>query len=394
MPGGEGQGGQNDSGLEAAYYSVAVVLLGAVVWYYYKNQIASFIFSFEFYQLSAMLFVTETIGMLLFFLPQTYIDNLLSVMGADEIARVIALIEGADSTNIDVLQLLDIMTITGRYFMLWMSPVWLGLVGYLYVNANSSRFKQSYSMESLRKAEKTNWPFISTVVGTKLTKLGLDEGDFAMSVQPMAFAKKQKLLIEYTEKGQVKAKVDRAKSYEAFCLQMGLPWTGLLQDYPEYVIALFAVFAAKGLHDSKTADNLLRQIGASALGKSKKLDYSGAREILAKHIGSMKVARAVAPHAYLYTAMASMLELARTDGVIASAEFLWLKTIDRPLWYVLNNVGRCVAFTEVAGPIAHYNVEKKLRRPLKTPMVDEAIDALEEAVSEIIYKPDEDDANG
>ena len=88
--------------------------------------------------------------------------------------------------------------------------------------------------------------------------------------------------------------------------------------------------------------------------------------------------------------MASLLELARDDGVLAGAEFLWLKTIDRPLWYMLNSVGRRTAFPEVAGPFGHWMVEKRLRRPLKTPMVAEAIDGLEEAVAEVIYKPDED----
>ena len=55
---------------------------------------------------------------------------------------------------------------------------------------------------------------------------------------------------------------------------------------------------------------------------------------------------------------------------------------------MLNSVGRQVSFTEVAGPFGHWKVEKRLRRPLKTPMLDEAITALEAGVAEIIYKPD------
>lgn len=86
-----------------------------------------------------------------------------------------------------------------------------------------------------------------------------------------------------------------------------------------------------------------------------------------------------------------MLEAARTDGVLATAEFIWLKAVDRRLWYMLNSVGRKTAFPEVAGPFAHWKIEKRLRRPLKVPMVDTAVDAMEEAISEIIYKPDEKD---
>ena len=88
--------------------------------------------------------------------------------------------------------------------------------------------------------------------------------------------------------------------------------------------------------------------------------------------------------------MASMLELARTDGVLASAEFLWLKPLDRNLWYMLNCVGRQTPFPEISGPFAHWIVEKRLRRPLKVPMVAEAVDALDVALSDIIYNPEED----
>jgi len=88
--------------------------------------------------------------------------------------------------------------------------------------------------------------------------------------------------------------------------------------------------------------------------------------------------------------MATLLELARTDGVLATAEFLWLKPIDRPLWYMLNSVGRQTAFPEIAGVFAHWVAEKRLDRPLKVPMVEEAVKALEMAMKEIKYEPDEE----
>ena len=56
---------------------------------------------------------------------------------------------------------------------------------------------------------------------------------------------------------------------------------------------------------------------------------------------------------------------------------------------MLSSVGRPTAFAEAAGPFAHWKVEKRLRRPLKTPVVEEAVTALEIAIAEVIYKPDE-----
>ena len=89
------------------------------------------------------------------------------------------------------------------------------------------------------------------------------------------------------------------------------------------------------------------------------------------------------------TVMASMLEAAREDGVQASADFLWLKPLDRRLWYTLNTVGRQTPFIEVAGIFAHWVAEKEAGRKLFVPMVEEATNALELALKEVVYKPDE-----
>ena len=56
---------------------------------------------------------------------------------------------------------------------------------------------------------------------------------------------------------------------------------------------------------------------------------------------------------------------------------------------MLSNVGRRTAFVEVGAPYAHWLVEKRLRRPLKVPMIDEAISALDNALAQIIVNPDE-----
>ena len=87
--------------------------------------------------------------------------------------------------------------------------------------------------------------------------------------------------------------------------------------------------------------------------------------------------------------MASMLEEARQDGVQASADFLWLKPLDRRLWYTLNTVGRQTPFIEVAGIFAHWIAEKEAQRRLRVPMVEEATNAVELALKDVVYRPDE-----
>jgi intracellular multiplication protein IcmP len=67
-----------------------------------------------------------------------------------------------------------------------------------------------------------------------------------------------------------------------------------------------------------------------------------------------------------------------------------LKPYDRRLWYTLNTVGRQTPFPEVAGIFAHWVAERDMGRKLMVPMVEEATTALEVALTEIIYKPDEE----
>ena len=168
-----------------------------------------------------------------------------------------------------------------------------------------------------------------------------------------------------------------------FSQQMGPLWVNL-QDLPEYMKVLFAIFAAKANQDGKAANKLLFQIAESA--ESGKLNFQGYMPLLRKHVRSPIVGRSCSPHAYQYTLMASLLEAARNDGVLATAEILWLKPMNRQLWYMLNSVGRQTAFPEVAGLYAHWIVEKRLRRPLKVPQVEQAVISLQAALDDILYK--------
>ena len=81
--------------------------------------------------------------------------------------------------------------------------------------------------------------------------------------------------------------------------------------------------------------------------------------------------------------------LTRTRLHAPSAEFLWLKPIDRRLWYMLNCIGRQTPYPEVGGPFAHWRAEQVMGRPSLTPMIDEAIKALEGAIREVKLTPKE-----
>src|SRR6202000_266159 len=112
-----------------------------------------------------------------------------------------------------------------------------------------------------------------------------------------------------------------------------------------------------------------------------------AKAVIKKHQNAQNVQEILARHAYLLTVMSSLLEASREDGVVPSAEFLWLKPLDRRLWYMLNSIGRQTPYAEVGGPFAHWRAEKEMGRRSLVPMIDEAIKALEVAVKEVKLTP-------
>ena len=270
------------------------------------------------------------------------------------------------------------------------------LGGVLYRVSSNNRYRRVYSMNSLMQQEKNNWPQITPIIGLNLLNTHIHEGPWAMCMTPMQFAKKHNLLSQevipdetgLANRATIKATIDQGKATRVFTRQLGRPWRGV-DALPIHAKALFAIFIAKANADRGPATQLIRQISASA-SNSGKLDFSGAEALLKKHQGSKIAQKIISKHGYELTVMASMLEIARMDGVLATAEFIWLKPVDRSLWFMLNNVGRRTAFTEVSGPIAHWLAEKLIGRPLLVPMVQEATIALVDAVAEVIYNPEQD----
>jgi intracellular multiplication protein IcmP len=182
------------------------------------------------------------------------------------------------------------------------------------------------------------------------------------------------------------AGVRRGDAKRVFTLQLGPYWSGF-DRCPPHAAALAAVFMARMNRDRAAASHILETLDKT--GQSGKPDYGVAMSVIKKYQNAENVQSIVSKHAYLLTVLGSLLAGARDDGVVPSAEFLWLKTVDRRLWYMLNCIGRQTPFAEVAGPFAHWRAEKAMGRSSMVPMIDEAIKALEIAVKEVKISPQE-----
>jgi intracellular multiplication protein IcmP len=288
----------------------------------------------------------------------------------------------------------------GRVMMIPVLVILSVLSVLLYIRSSTAQYRRTYTMDSLLKLESPLWPQVTPVLGKDLVDQHIEKGGWSMALTPMQFAKKNKLLKEnefvedenkrLRKEKKVTVSVIKDSAMQVFAEQLGPMWRGT-RSLNIHTRALFAAFAARACNDYDASHKLLMQIAASSNGK---LNFSGTNELLKKYENHKLIKTAVKEHAYVLTVMASMIVLARTNGVLASADFLWLKPIDRRLWFLLNTIGRQTAPAEVAGPFAHWLAEKELGRPIKTPMVYQAVPALEEAVEEIVYQPDEKKEEG
>jgi intracellular multiplication protein IcmP len=365
---------QGDNSLAPMWIIVGIFALLWMIWYFAHAQIAFVILKIRLYESYLISLFTSAIDPMV-----TTIKNT---------------VPGEMSFN----GLADISTAVGSYLRYPIAVV-LAILGVaIYFSNPTMRFKKTYSIQSLVESERESWPQIMPVVNLDLVNTDIDTGPWAMGLTPMQFAKKYHLLQEervvstdpnVLQLSKVMATVRREEAHRIFSLQLGRYWTGIEHLNP-HTKALFAVFAARANRDRDGATKLLLQISASvAHGK---LNFAGTDELIEKHKNNKSVVKVTQSHAFVLTVMASMLLLARTDGVLATADFLWLKPVDRVLWYMLNSIGRQTPFTEVAGPYAHWLAERTMQRKLNVPMIDEAVNALEVAIKEVLYIPDDNES--
>ena len=269
---------------------------------------------------------------------------------------------------------------------LWMRyPCLLALLvmaGLAYFKHGNIRFRQVYSMKTLRQCEVENWPQITPVVSLDLVKENIDKGPWAMAMTPLDFGKNNNILLKQEVLGKTVWAVDNKSTGRLFAMQLGRMWQGV-DRLPIHGKALMVIFIACATKNRREAKHFLAQIASSSA--SGKLNFSGVEEALQKYKDAKVLQWTIKRHGYNNTVLATLLELARTDGVLASAEFLWLKPVDRRMWYILNSVGRQTSVVEVSGLFSHWLAEKRMQRAVKTPMVKEAVSAYKAALGDILY---------
>ena len=277
-----------------------------------------------------------------------------------------------------------------------LSPFFI-YVFYLYTykiyKYRNNDYKQKHSIDTLIKHQADLWPQVKPMVNVHPEKIDdLDYGEWAMCLEPYNFAKKYNILIEEENKiGDIYLRLDEGNATDVFQKQLGRPWKGV-EDLNKYERYIFAILASRTCRETEHSLKLVGKIAWSLTtetkySKKQLKEFENTAEFLVeeaiqKYKNRENIQDIINQHFYVNTVFARLQDESRNDGVLATADYIWLKPRNRPLWYILNNVGRKSAWTEAAGTWHHYNYEKVIKRKLPSPMITGAISALDIAFRE------------
>ncbi len=356
-----GGGGGQETDYGMLYLVILVIGICMALYYFFHDDLVKVVFYFKYYELKA----------LNFFVPAKHFSYLLNWMDYSQSHNL---------SKITYDQVRQISSIVGHSLLWPFVSICVIFTAILYFFHPDSNYKAIETMESLREKLKPFFPCVQVVSELDLVNQSIDEGPWAMALTPIEFAKKNRLLIRGKDNSIV---VDRLKSRILFSEQLGPIWTRV-EVLPAHQRALFAAFCLFIDYKRDDGEKLLEQFSLSATKDSVasgKLDFKGVDRLLAKYSDHPKVVEILSQHSYVMTIFSQILTQARTTGIVSASSFLWLKPIDRKLWYVLNNVGRKAVYVETGAVTAHWLAETKLGYALKKPMVDSVSHALEDAIS-------------
>jgi len=249
-----------------------------------------------------------------------------------------------------------------------------------------TQYRMSLGLDSLIKRQAKNFATISPFVSFNPSNQPVRPPGSLVPVELPAFAEAlgPEEWLAYFKNPMQNGQVDQQAAAKDFSRQLCGQWKGAgrLKPYQQILLAAFCLKAARKRDQS---DEMLGRIALCwdfkkglQLNRDKKL-IKEARSILRnKKISGSTLAKCN-QHAFVTTALLRGLMTARDEGgVLAPAQFTWLRAHDRTLWYPLNNLGRQSFHIEALGAMAHFRSERRTSRPIPVPKMEHAVETIVE----------------
>lgn len=266
--------------------------------------------------------------------------------------------------------------------LLWPFIAGIGLMGmWAYMYGPGTQYRRQFNLDGLIGAQSKTFPAIAPFVKFNPSTLPPRPPGSPVPAELPLFAEAlgPEEWLAYSQVPIPDGRVDEGAAYLAFSRQLGGRWRGAL-NLPPYKQILLAAFCLKAARKRRESDDMMGRV-ARCWAPGKGLNLSRDRNLLKearavlknKDISASTLAKCN-QHAFQTTALLRALQTAREEGgVLAPAQFVWLRGFDRVLWYPLNNLGRQAFHMEALGAISHYKAERLTQRPIPKPKVDNAV---------------------
>jgi len=269
--------------------------------------------------------------------------------------------------------------------------IFVGLISFMAVwvliSGPGTKYRRKMGLEGLIEEQAKTFPVIQPFVKFNPTKMqNRAPGDPVPKTLPLfAEALAPEEWVAHNRIQLVGGKLDFPKAYEALAKQLGPRWQGP-EKLPLHARGLFAAFALKHIRKRTQCEDLLSQMAACWTHTSGFKPTLSLRKKINGYIKDPKIGgklkKHCKKHAFQTTAMLRALQRARNEGgVIAPAQFVWLRGHDRALWYPLNNLGRKSYHAEASGAMAHYINEIIADQKIPTPKFDDVINVFEDVLT-------------
>jgi intracellular multiplication protein IcmP len=286
----------------------------------------------------------------------------------------------------------------GTFFQIPVTGIIIVLAIICAVRASPSRFKRQFDLDGLINELSKSFPVISAFAKRHLQ---LREPMVEDKILPADYALTPPEWIAHYASDSL-GRLSEPSAKVALAAQLGQRWTCPEEVAPAARL-LFVVFT---LHLAERRSEALRLLGdaAASVANAKEDGENGPATSLKLGSNLMKpidlllhkklrdavwgpAIEIASRHAYVTTALMALLTAARIKaGVLAPAQFVWLKLVDRNLWYALHSlgyeikgVGRYVhpnPRIEALGARNHWAAERIAGRPIVRPVLDEALATL------------------
>lgn len=309
----------------------------------------------------------------------------------DRFDRADAQMRAADPASVTIDQLVRLGREIGRFYLVPALLVVGALAIACFRGAASARFRRSLDLDGLMQDQLGFFRGPSAFAGRRLGLVAPAPGDPRPADPALSVVE---WVGRFAAGGEGSFDVGLAR--EELARQLGPIWEGVSETSPA-VRCMLAAFALHGAGRRAEASDFLGDLSASlrglggrgTAGPDQPLSFAAglvaqADEIVRNPALMKDLGPAMGRHAFTVPAlMSALIEARNSGGVLAPAEFAFLKLVDRRLWYALHSLGYGLdgeeghrhpnPRVEAAGAREHWEAEMIAGEPIYIPELERSV---------------------